>query len=45
MNMQNPTGDPRFDPQANITKNPDGSYKITKSEVRMEVYPSIAVTI
>jgi hypothetical protein len=41
MNMQNPTGDPRFDPQANITKNTDGSYKITKTEVRMEVYPFI----
>jgi hypothetical protein len=40
MNMQNPTLDPRFDPQANITKNPDGSYKMTKQEVRMEVYPS-----
>jgi hypothetical protein len=40
MNMPNPTGDPRFDPQANITRNPDGSYKITKTEVRMEVYPS-----
>jgi hypothetical protein len=40
MNMQNLTKDPRFDPQAIITKNPDGSYKITKQEVRMEVYPS-----
>jgi hypothetical protein len=40
MNMQNPASDPRFDPQATITKNPDGSYKITKTVVRMEVYPS-----
>jgi hypothetical protein len=40
MNMQNPTADPRFDPQTNITKNSDGSYKITKTEVRMEVNPS-----
>jgi hypothetical protein len=40
MNMQDLTKDPRFDPQATITKNPDGSYKITKQEVRMEVYPS-----
>jgi hypothetical protein len=40
MNMQDPTKDPRFDPQATITKNPDGSYKITKTVVRMEVYPS-----
>jgi hypothetical protein len=40
MNMQNPTGDPRFNPQANITKNPDGSYKMMEQQVRMEVYPS-----
>ncbi|HJT49946.1 MAG TPA: hypothetical protein VJ729_17325 [Nitrososphaeraceae archaeon] len=40
MNMQDPTADPRFDPQANITKNPDGSYKMTEQQVRMEVYPS-----
>ena len=40
MNMQDPTRDARFDPQAPITKNPDGSYKMTKQEVRMEVYPS-----
>jgi hypothetical protein len=40
MNMQNSTGDPRFDPQATITKNSDGSYKVTKTEVRMEVYTS-----
>ncbi len=25
MNMQNANSDPRFDPQATITKNPDGS--------------------
>jgi hypothetical protein len=31
MDMQNPTGDPRFNPQANITKNPDGSYKMTNN--------------
>jgi hypothetical protein len=40
MNMQDSTSDPRFDPQATITKNPDGSYKITKTVVRMEIYPS-----
>jgi hypothetical protein len=40
MNMQDPTSDLRFDPQATITKNPDGSYKITKTAARMEVYPS-----
>ena len=41
MNMQDPTKDTRFDPQATITKNPDGSYKITKTAVRMEVYTSV----
>jgi hypothetical protein len=40
MNMQDPTSDLRFDPQAIITKNPDGSYKVTKEEIRFEVYPS-----
>jgi hypothetical protein len=40
MNMQDSTGDPRFNPQATITKNPDGSYKVTKQQIRMEVYPS-----
>ena len=40
MNMQNPTHDPRFDPQANITKNPDGSYKIREIAVRMDVFTS-----
>ena len=40
MNMQDPARDPRFNPQATITKNPNGSYKVTKTEVRMEVYPS-----
>jgi hypothetical protein len=32
MNMQDPTSDPRFDPQATITKNPDGSYKVTNKK-------------
>ena len=40
MNMQNPTSDPRFNTQATITKNPDGSYKVTKQQIRMEVYSS-----
>ncbi len=40
MNMQDPARDPRFNSQATITKNPNGSYKVTKTEVRMEVYPS-----
>jgi uncharacterized protein YchJ len=40
MNMQDPTKDPQFDPQATITKNPEGSYKFREVAVRMEVYPS-----
>ena len=32
MNMQDPTRDPQFDPQATITKNPDGSYKSDKND-------------
>jgi hypothetical protein len=40
MNMQDPTRDPQFDPQAAITKNPDGSYKVKKEEIRIEIYPS-----
>jgi hypothetical protein len=40
MNMQDPTSDPRFNPQAALTKNPDGSYKVTKQQIRMEVYTS-----
>jgi hypothetical protein len=40
MNMQDPANDPRIDPQAKITNNHDGSYKITKTAVRMEVYLS-----
>jgi hypothetical protein len=40
VNMQDPARDLQFDPQATITKNPDGSYKMTKTTVRIEVYPS-----
>jgi|SRR5215212_593411 len=43
MNMQDPTRDPQFDPQATITKNPDGSYKVKKEEIRIEVYLQLAI--
>ena len=40
MNMNNPTGDSRFNPQNTITKNPDGSWKMKATQVRMAVYTS-----
>ena len=40
MNMNNPTGDSRFNPQNTITKNPDGSWKMKATQVRMSVYTS-----
>jgi hypothetical protein len=40
MNMQNPTGDPRFNPKDTITTNPDGSWKMRSTQVRMNVYTS-----
>ncbi len=40
MNMNNPTGDSRFNPQNTITKNPDGSWKMKATQVRMTVYTS-----
>ena len=40
MNMNNPTGDSRFNPRNTITKNPDGSWKMKATQVRMEVYTS-----
>ena len=40
MNMKNPTGDSRFNPQNTITKNSDGSWKMKSSKVRMGVYTS-----
>ena len=40
MNMNNPTGDSRFNPQNTITKNSDGSWKMKSSKVRMGVYTS-----
>jgi hypothetical protein len=40
INMNNPTGDSRFNPQNTITKNPDGSWKMKATQVRMAVYTS-----
>ncbi|CAN5464785.1 hypothetical protein BH18THE1_BH18THE1_17630 [soil metagenome] len=40
MNMNNPLGDSRFNPQNIITKNPDGSWKMKSTQVRMSVYTS-----
>ena len=40
MNMNNPTSDSRFNPQNTITKNPDGSWKMKATQVRMNVYTS-----
>ena len=40
MNMNNPLGDSRFNPQNTITKNPDGSWKMKSTKVRMAVYTS-----
>ncbi len=40
MNMNNPLGDGRFNPQNTITMNPDGSWKMKSTQVRMNVYTS-----
>ncbi len=40
MDMNNPLGDSRFNPQNTITKNPDGSWKMKATQVRMGVYTS-----
>ena len=40
MNMQNPTSDPRFNPQFSIVQNGDGSWKMRSNKVRMNVYTS-----
>ena len=40
MDMNNPTSDSRFNPQNTITKNPDGSWKMKATQVRMAVYTS-----
>jgi hypothetical protein len=39
--MQNPTSDPQFNPNGvTLTKNADGSYQVTSSSVRLQVYTS-----
>ncbi len=40
INMDNPLSDSRFNPQNTITKNPDGSWKMKSTQVRMNVYTS-----
>lgn len=40
MKMANPLGDSRFNPQTTITQNPDGSWKMKSTKVRMNVYTS-----
>ncbi len=40
MDMNNPNGDNRFNPQNSISKNSDGSWKMKSSKVRMGVYTS-----
>jgi hypothetical protein len=40
MDMNNPLTDTRFNPQNTITKNPDGSWKMKSTQVRMAVYTS-----
>jgi F5/8 type C domain len=40
MDMNNPLGDSRFNPQNTITKNTDGSWKMKATQVRMAVYTS-----
>ena len=40
MDMVNPKGDKRFNPGNEITKNLDGSWKMTSTQVRMGVFPS-----
>ena len=40
LDMVNPTSDGRFNPQDQITRNPDGSWKMRSDQVRMSVYTS-----
>ena len=40
MNMVDPTSDKRFNPQDQITRNSDGSWKMKSEQVRMYVYTS-----
>jgi hypothetical protein len=38
INMDNPTADTRFNPKTTLSKNDDGSFKVTSNKVRMNVY-------
>jgi hypothetical protein len=38
--LSSPTGDSRFDPKTTVSKNSDGSYKVTSTKVRMNVFTS-----
>jgi hypothetical protein len=40
MNMDDPNHDPRTDPQTTLTKNSDGSWKVTDTQVRYNVFTS-----
>ena len=40
MDMENPTGDGRFDPKTEITRNSDGSWKAKDDKIRMNVFTS-----
>jgi hypothetical protein len=40
MKLANPLGDSRFNSQTTITQNPDGSWKMKSTKVRMNVYTS-----
>ncbi len=40
MNMNDPNHDPRNDPQTTLTKNPDGSWKVSSTKVRYSVFTS-----
>src|SRR5712692_823 len=40
MNMNDPNNDPRTEPQTTLTKNPDGSWKVTSNAVRFNVFTS-----
>jgi len=41
MNMNDPNHDNRTDPQTTLTKNPDGSWKVTSSAVRFDIFTSL----
>ena len=40
MKLANPLGDSIFNSQTTITQNPDGSWKMKSTKVRMNVYTS-----